>query len=227
MSQSHRVRFVARDGTEATVVVKLASEDPRSRATGVGMGAYEREISFYRHLAGRIGGPLAACYLAEFDPAEGWFTPRARGRCGGQAGGSDRGLLGRRGPARAARARTRSRPRLGDLALGAADWLNKPNPLNQALLTGLLPSFLERYGERVTPEHAEVCERFVASIDGWARDRRPPLGLVHGDYRLDNLLFDRGYLHGGGLADGRLGSGDARRVLLHRRRADGRRSACA
>src|SRR6202043_325609 len=61
MSQSHRVSFVGRDGAEATVVVKLASEDPTSRATGVGMGAYEREISFYRNLAGRIGGPLPRC----------------------------------------------------------------------------------------------------------------------------------------------------------------------
>ena len=38
-------------------------------------------------------------------------------------------------------------------------------------------------------EHLEVCERFVASLDGWAPERRPPLGLVHGDYRLDNMLF--------------------------------------
>ena len=78
---------------------------------------------------------------------------------------------------------------LGDLHVGAADWLNQPNPLNQALLTALLPGFLERYGDRIAPEHAEVCERFVAVADAWAADRRPPLGLVHGDYRLDNLLF--------------------------------------
>ncbi len=189
MSQSHRVSFVERDGTEATVVVKLASEDPRSRATGVGMGAYEREISFYRHLAHRIGGPLPAFHLAEYDPAEGWFTlvleDIAGARQGDQVAGCsvEQARLALRALARV------HAPVLGDLALGAADWLNRPSPLDQALLTGLLPSFLAHYGERVTPAHAEVCERFVASIDGWARDRRPPLGLVHGDYRLDNLLF--------------------------------------
>ena len=31
--------------------------------------------------------------------------------------------------------------------------------------------------------------RCVESLDGWIADRRPPLGLVHGDYRLDNMLF--------------------------------------
>jgi hypothetical protein len=34
-----------------------------------------------------------------------------------------------------------------------------------------------------------VCRRLIASLDGWIADRRPPLGLVHGDYRLDNMLF--------------------------------------
>ena len=29
----------------------------------------------------------------------------------------------------------------------------------------------------------------MASLDGWAQEQRPPLGLVHGDYRLDNMLF--------------------------------------
>ena len=53
---------------------------------------------------------------------------------------------------------------LGDPSVGAADWLNQPNPLNQALASTLLPGFLERYGDaRSPPEHAEVCERFVAS----------------------------------------------------------------
>ncbi|MCB0864735.1 MAG: phosphotransferase, partial [Solirubrobacterales bacterium] len=39
------------------------------------------------------------------------------------------------------------------------------------------------------PEHAEVCERLVEVLDAWESDRRPPMGLVHGDYRLDNMLF--------------------------------------
>src|SRR5829696_5683775 len=83
-------------------------------------------------------------------------------------------------------------PVFGDLALAATDWLNQPTPLNQALLTALLPGFLERYQGRIAPEHVDVCERFVAAADAWDADRRPPLGLVHGDYRLDNMLFHDG-----------------------------------
>ena len=189
MSQSHRISYLEPGGVGATIVVKLASDDATSRATGVGMGAYYREIAFYRQLAERIGGPLPGCHLAEYDAGEGWFTlvldDVREGVPGDQIAGCTH--------AEAALAmRTLARvhaPVMGDLALGTADFLNQPNPLDQALLTQLLPSFLERYGGRVSDEHAELCRRFVASLDAWAADRRPPAGLVHGDYRLDNLLF--------------------------------------
>lgn len=189
MSQNHRVRYLDPEGAAATLVVKLASDDPMSRATGVGMGAYHREIAFYRELAERIGGPLAPCVLAEYDAAEGWFTlvlgDVAGAVQGDQIAGCD---LARARIAMETLARVHA-PVLGDLTVGTAEFLNQPNPLDQGLLTQLLPGFLERYGPQISDEHAELCRRFVASLDAWAADRRPPLGLVHGDYRLDNLLF--------------------------------------
>ena len=192
MSQSHRVVFSEGGGDPASVVVKLASDDPTSRATGIGMGAYLREISFYRNLAGQIGGPLPACHLAEYDPGEGFFTLVLEDLAGATQGDQVAGCSVEQARiALLALARIHA-PVLGDVALGAADWLNQPNPLDQTLLTQLLPGFLERYHDRIDPVHAEVCERFVPSIDGWVADRRPPLGLVHGDYRLDNLLFHDG-----------------------------------
>jgi Phosphotransferase enzyme family len=190
MSQNHRVRFSAADGgLPESVVVKLASDDANSRATGVGLGAYSREVNFYRNLAERIGGPLAACHLAAYDAAEGWFTLVLEDIADAVQGDQIAGCT-------VAEARMAMRalaqiqaPILGDIALGAADYLNLPNPLNQALVKQLLPGFLERYGDRVAPEHADVCRAFVESLDAHAADRRPPLGLVHGDYRLDNMLF--------------------------------------
>jgi hypothetical protein len=56
------------------VVVKLASTDPTSRATGVSLGLYFREVAFYRNLGARIGEPLPRCHAAAYDPSEGWFT---------------------------------------------------------------------------------------------------------------------------------------------------------
>jgi hypothetical protein len=189
MSRSHRVTFTAGAGARESVVVKLASDDATSRATGVGLGAYSREISFYRKLAPRIGGPLATCHAAEYDAADGWFTLVLQDIAGAAQGDQIAGCgVAEAQMALRALARIHA-PVMGDLALSTADYLNLPNPLGQALVAQLLPGFLERFGERIAPEHAELCRRFVPSIDGWSADRRPPLGLVHGDYRLDNLLF--------------------------------------
>lgn len=189
MSQVHRVSFSGDGPASESVVVKLASDDPTSRATGVGMGAYFREIAFYRHLAPRVSGPVPDCHLAEYDAAEGWFTLVLEDVVGATQGDQIAGCT-------VAEARVALRelarvhgPVLGDLALGTAEYLNQPNPLTQELLTMLLTGFLERYGERVAPEHAEVCKRFVPVLDAWIGEQVPPLGLVHGDYRLDNLLF--------------------------------------
>src|SRR5207247_1152606 len=94
-----------------------------------------------------------------------------------------------------------------DGALAASAWLNRPSPLDQPLVAQLLAGLLERYGGRIAAEHRSLCERFVARLDAWLNERHPPQGLVHGDYRLDNLPFrkaggamaDAAYFIGGGL----------------------------
>src|SRR4051794_40785327 len=150
MSQNHRVRLEYADGEgPATVVVKVAAQDPTSRATGVGMGAYEREIRFYRELAPRIGGPPARCLGTAFDPTDGWFTivleDVAPARQGDQIEGCEVDDAAR---AMEELARLHA-PVFADPALGATPWLNQATPLNQALLSQLLPAFLERYDGRI------------------------------------------------------------------------------
>src|SRR5439155_784782 len=74
MSESHRLSISYEDPRRAgpaTAVLKLASSDSTSRATGVGLGIYAREVRFYTELAPRIGGPLASCSFAQYDPGEG------------------------------------------------------------------------------------------------------------------------------------------------------------
>jgi hypothetical protein len=191
MSESHRVRLRYENGTLGpdTLVVKLASPDPTSRATGQGLGAYLREVEFYRQLSERIGGPTVTCHAASIDD-EGWFALVLDDVVGAVQGDQIAGCT----PTEARLAITAlaelHAPVYGDAALGAADWLNVASPLRQGLLSQLLPGFLERYAGRIEPEHAALCERFIESVDAWTADARPPLGLVHGDYRLDNMLFD-------------------------------------
>ncbi len=192
MSNSHRVTFTTPgSGSETeSVVVKLASTDATSRATGVTLGLYFREVAFYSNLGERIGDPLPRCYAAAYDPTEGWFSlvleDIADGVQGDQIAGCSVELA-----ATAVRSLAAVHaPVLGDNALGAVDYLNQPNPLTSDMLRALLAGFTERYSDVVAPEHMEICNRFVPVWDLWAAEQTPPLGLVHGDYRLDNLLFE-------------------------------------
>ncbi|BBX47217.1 phosphotransferase [Mycobacterium cookii] len=173
MSQSHRVRFRASAGS-GSVIVKLASDNASSRSTGVGMGAYYREVTFYRNVPDGFDGPLARCHLAVFDESAGWFTLVLEDIADATVGDQIRGCFNQQAQLAIGALAQLHAPAFNDAAEGLRDYLNQPNPLNQAALSVL---------------HADVCRAFVSVLDGWAADRRTPLGLIHGDYRLDNLLF--------------------------------------
>jgi hypothetical protein len=192
MSRNHRVRIDYADQDErgpSSVVLKTASPDESSRSAGVGLGVYEREVRFYQELAPRLGGPVPECHLAVFQPEEGWFTLVLEDAAPAVQGDQITGCTVQEARLAVHELARLHAPLLGDPELAAIPWLNQENPLSQAIMTGLLDAFLDRYDERITPEHQEVCRRFVAGLDAWVADRQPPLGLVHGDYRLDNMLF--------------------------------------
>lgn len=197
MSDCYRIALTySGDGIDgpASVVLKVAATDPVSRQTGLALGLYEREVRFYTDIAPRLAGsgPVAPCYHAAFDATTGAFDL----------------LLGDAGPAVVGdeiRGATTQQARLaivelgrlhgrllGDTALAEVDWLNREAPIGQALLTQLYAGFVDRYHHRIAPEHRTVCERLVGGFDahlaGEAAAHRIR-GLVHGDYRLDNMLF--------------------------------------
>jgi Phosphotransferase enzyme family len=193
MSESYRFRLAWEAGPgPASVVLKVAAADETSRTTGINLGIYEREIRFYREVAARIGDPVARSHLAAWDAEEGWFTlvleDAAPAVQGDQIAGCtvEQASLAMRELARI------HAPVWEDEGLSAATWLTMPTAVNGAVVGALLPGFLERYEERLAPEHRALVERFVPRIDPWLDDRPRPFSIAHGDYRLDNLLFGEG-----------------------------------
>ena len=57
------------EGAPASFIAKLPSPLPANRALGVMFTAYEREIRFYRELAGLADLPMPRCYFGGLDPA--------------------------------------------------------------------------------------------------------------------------------------------------------------
>lgn len=191
MSECYRVLLTyAEPGRSQSVVLKVAATDPMSRQTGQALGLYEREVRFYRDIAPRLGGPVAPCYHAAIDATSGIFDLLLGDAGPAIVGDEIAGATPEQATLAVIELGRLHGPVLGDTALAEAPWLNRDSPLNQTTVTSLYAGFVERYGDQIAPQHRTVCERLVAAFDGYLDTARDGIqGLVHGDYRLDNLLF--------------------------------------
>jgi hypothetical protein len=194
MSECYRVALTYAQGQTGpeSVVLKVAATDPASRQTGLALGLYEREVRFYTDIAPRIGGPVAPCYSAGFDDQTGVFHLLLGDAAPAVVGDEIRGATVEQAMLAMAQLGRLHAPLLGQTAMADVQWLNREGPMNQALIAQLYAGFAERYADRIEPAHRDVCEKLVACFDAYlagesAADRRH--GLVHGDYRLDNMLF--------------------------------------
>ena len=181
------------DSGPGAVVGKFASADDQSRGTGLALRAYEIEVRFYREVAARVVARVPRVYVAEIDPATGWFTLLMEDITGARQGDQIEAC----GPEVAASV-------LDEMAglhapcwdapeLAGLDWLNRASrdsaEFFAAMVSGLLPGFLERYADDLAPEHLEVCRIFVEKMPAFLALHAGPRTATHGDFRLDNLLF--------------------------------------
>ncbi len=177
-----------------TVIAKFASTDPNSRAAGSIARCYEIEVSIYSELPALPGVP--AYYYAARNPETDAFTllleDMAPCRQGDDITGCDPGVAAealRRLAALHAVA-------WGDESYAAHEWLNRSTPESTANMTGIItmlaPSFLERFASRLEPAHRSLVERLVPQVGTIISQYDGPRTLIHGDYRLDNMLFRDG-----------------------------------
>lgn len=180
----------AAPGAPASVVAKIPSPSPESRASGA-RGGYRAETLFYTELADALPIRTPRCYYGAISDDHETFTlileDLAPARQGDQIGGAGdaeieaavRNLAGLHAP------------RWNDPELAGIDWVLQGTSDEYVMFIQLgTPVFIERYKDRLTEAECEVLGAFAAGVRNWA-DRRPSEGtLVHGDYRLDNLMFD-------------------------------------
>jgi hypothetical protein len=180
----------------ASVVGKFASVDDQSRATGLALRAYEIEVRFYREVAGRVGARVPATYVAEVEPESGWFTLLLEDIVGAAQGDQIAACTPDVAAAVLEEMAGLHAPCWESPDLAALEWLNRATPASDeflcVLVSSLLPGFLERYEDLLAPEHQEVCRLFTEYLPAYLRLRTGPRTASHGDFRLDNLLFQPG-----------------------------------
>lgn len=187
----------------ASVVAKVPAADEASRQAAMALRCYEIEVRFYQELAGTLPVRTPCAYHAEIEAGSPRFVlvveDLAAGRVGDQLAGCT--------PDEAAMAVDElvrlHAPRWGDPSLAELEWLHRDPEGSRQFFLGLLPQlwdgFRDRYQERVTPDVQRAGEALFGRLEAYLGADTGPSTVTHGDYRLDNLLFDG---HPGGALDG-------------------------
>jgi hypothetical protein len=181
----------------ASVVGKFASANDQSRGTGLALRAYEIEVRFYREVAARVATRLPAVYAAEIEPETGWFTLLMEDIAGARQGDQIEACAPDVAAAVLEGMAGLHAPCWESPELAGLEWLNRNSPESAdflaSMVSTLLPGFLERYADDLSPEYQEVCRVFAEHIPAYVRLRGDgPRTAAHGDFRLDNFLFQPG-----------------------------------
>ncbi len=192
--------------TPARLIGKFPSDDPISRATGVQLRNYYREVSFYRHLADQLAISVPRCYYADIAGEGPEFVLVLEDMHPAEPGNQLAGcspevaraavleLVGLQAPSWCRADLTKYdwlSGAIADTPGTAADSTEASGAATMGLYAQLLPGFIERYGDALAADERDIIARVARSptcpLFAAAGE---PFCLEHVDYRLDNLLID-------------------------------------
>lgn len=177
----------------ATVAGKFPAADEVSRGTAGAFGLYAKEVGFYRELAPHLAIRVPQVIAAELadNAVDFVLIFEDLGPCrGGNQLDSCSAADARAGIRQAAALHA---PSWNNPALVDTPWLKAvEGQVDQirALYGNAQTIFRERYGDSLEPEFMAICEALNECRDRWFGSERGIKCLIHGDFRLDNMLFD-------------------------------------
>lgn len=179
----------------ASVVIKLPSLDETSRATGIALRNYEREVKFYDSIADTVDIRVPHCHFGEWDEHSGDFTLVLEDMAPAEQGDQVRGCAVEQARTAVVELAKLHGPRWNDPTLDDHEFLQRragDEDVEQVvgLWAMFLPGFLATFEPHLTPEAIRLVSSFGDHIGAWMGGRSGPATVTHGDYRLDNLLFE-------------------------------------
>jgi hypothetical protein len=174
-----------------TVVCKFSSRDPQSAAAGVSTRTYETEVAFYRDLAHTVEVSRPACYFAEVEPGTSDVVVVMEDLAPAEQGDQIAGCTAEQASLVVDEAARLHGPRWGDPKLRELAWLDRGRTSGgMASMFGVVwDSFAERYGAALDPVTREAGRQLAALLPRMRAGTPTAVTAVHGDYRLDNMLF--------------------------------------
>ncbi|MGW2309399.1 phosphotransferase family protein [Actinomadura luteofluorescens] len=179
------------DGAPARLVAKLPAADQATRE--MLKGIYRTEVRFYLDLASTVAVRTPACRYGMLTEDATDFVllledlhPGAQGDqlAGCTAAGALDCLVNLAGL---------HGPRWCDPALLDLDWLHRTGPEDgDGVTAALVPAteiFIDRFAGRLAAEDEATLRAVALRAGPWITARPERFSLVHGDYRLDNIIF--------------------------------------
>jgi hypothetical protein len=185
------------EGAPPSIVGKFASTDPTSRQAGLMTGIYVREISFFQELADKVRMRIPRHHYAGIDMDTGAFAVIMEDiRPARQGSQVDACTLDDAALAMEQLALLHS-SMWSSPDLSGREWLTARSENGgeglAAIYAMFVAQFLTQYEGRLSDRAAQAAERFTPLVGAWlCSDDGGPLTLLHGDYRLENMLFGDG-----------------------------------
>jgi hypothetical protein len=156
-------------------------------------GAYRAEVRFYQLLAQTVAVRTPQCFHAEIADDSGDFVIVLEDLAPAEQGDQIAGCTGAQARDAVVNLAGLHGPRWCDPTLQEVDTLSINGPEEIALLLEMWEPtaelFLDGLGDLIPAEDAATLRACGDVIERWLLARGERFGLVHGDYRLDNLLF--------------------------------------
>lgn len=185
------------DGVPATVVGKFPSMDPVSKQTGIDLKNYIREVFFYKELQRTVDITTPNVFFTDIDPETHDFIILMEDLAPGRQGDQLEGCTADEAALAMEELGKLQGPRWGDESLMAYELLGGreagESAGHQSLYQMLEPGFLERYGNRLDAHQQQIVHEVGERLGTYHALYDGPPGLVHVDYRLDNMMFGGPY----------------------------------
>jgi Ecdysteroid kinase-like family len=195
MSVTLRVRLGGHDGRSRTVIVKLAR--PEVASGPIARAAYAKEIAFYTELAPDLPVRTPRCHHAAIADDASAFTLVLDDLVDSRPGDQIEGCPVPAAEAAVVNLAALHGPTWCREEIADRPWLSSADPSLTAealapLLEAAADQFADRFAGELTVGERAVLDASRRVLAPWMIAPAPTFAVVHGDYRLDNLLFPLG-----------------------------------
>ena len=186
-----------RGGAPKSLVGKFPSDKELSRQTASvasGLGHYRRETYFYQNFKELSDRIAPSALYAEYSPDSENFAIIMEDMAPGVQGDQLKGTNLEHAERVMDIAAELHAAHWGDISLEQTEWLQgteaaPETPFGPDMIAALWQGFKQRYAGEISGDAVLIGDTITGEKREWATNYAGPKCLMHGDYRLDNMLF--------------------------------------